>query len=206
MTKPTLIVFEGIDGSGKTTQARMLNDYLNANGVKSLYKHVFDSKAGKLLREVFIQNNFSNIVEILVLCATRQAFLDDFLDEKEGCDVIIIDRFFLSILAMQGTSDKDIKLIHYIRDSIWEDLPDAVVFYLNTSPAECKRRLNGKDKLDRIEGNSVAFHEKIFDRYVDLINSEQSAYTFDGNKDVKTIHRNIVDKAISVLGSRHKRR
>lgn len=121
MKRTQWIVFEGIDGSGKTTQAKMLNTYLKEKGVKSVYKHIFDSQAGNELRELFINNEFSNTVEILLLCAARQAFFDEIEREIHNFDVIVLDRFFLSILAMQGRTEKDIELINYIKDRILKD-------------------------------------------------------------------------------------
>lgn len=200
MNKPTWIVFEGIDGSGKTTQAKLLNEYLNRNGVKSLYKHVFDSKAGKLLREMFINNTFSNTVEILILCATRQAFLDQTVAEEEECDVLIIDRFFLSILAMQGKDDKDVALINYIRNSICNGRNRSIVFHLNTSPEECKNRLRRRGLRDRIEEKSIEFHRTVSERYSALLRNEENVYQFDGNSAIESVHRTIVDKTLLLLG------
>ncbi|SRR6266540_5081239 len=203
MNKPTWIVFEGIDGSGKTTQAKLLNEYLNRNGVKSLYKHVFDSKAGKLLREMFINNTFSNTVEILILCATRQAFLDEIVaaeEEEEECDVIIIDRFFLSILAMQGNDDDDIELINYIQNNICNGRNQSIVFHMNTSPEDCKNRLINRNIRDRIEEKGVEFHRMVSERYLTLLRNEENVYQFDGSGDIESIHRTIVDKTLLLLG------
>ncbi|MEV2264969.1 dTMP kinase [Nonomuraea africana] len=202
MNKPTWIIFEGIDGSGKTTQAKLLNDYLNRNGVKSSYRHVFDSKAGKLLREMFLGNTFSNTVEILMLCAARQAFLDETRATEDGeeYDVLIVDRFFLSILAMQGNDDADIDLINYIRGSISRGRDRSIVFHMNTSPENCKSRLVNRTIRDRIEGKGVEFHRMVFERYLALLSDEENAYQFDGDADIETVHRTIVDKTMSLLG------
>lgn len=192
-------MFEGIDGSGKTTQAKLLNDYLNRNGVRSRYKHVFDSEAGKLLREMFINNTFSNTVEILVLCAARQAFLDETAAEAEEFDVIIVDRFFLSILAMQGQDDEDVELINYIRNSICNGPDRSIVFHMNTSPEDCKRRLKSRDIRDRIEAKGVDFHRVVSERYLALLRDEDNVYHFDGDGDIEGIHRTIVDTTLHLL-------
>jgi dTMP kinase len=200
MNKPTWIVFEGIDGSGKTTQAKLLNAYLNKNGVKSLYKHVFDSEAGRLLRRMFIDNTFSNTVEILMLCAARQAFLDEIATEEEEYDVMIVDRFFLSILAMQGNDDEDIELIHSIQDNVCQGRDRHIVFHMNTSPEDCKNRLSARSVPDRIERKGVDFHQMVFDRYLTLLRDEENVYQFDGNGDVEAIHQAIVEKTLLLLG------
>ncbi len=200
MNKPTWIVFEGIDGSGKTTQAKLLNEYLNRKGVKSLYKHVFDSKAGKMLRAMFINNAFSNTVEILILCATRQAFLDEIAAEEGKYDVMIIDRFFLSILSMQGNGNKDTDLINYIQNNICDGRSQSIVFYMNTSPEECENRLRNKNIRDRIEEKDVGFHRIVFERYLELLRNQENVYQFDGNDDIERIHRTIVDTTLLLLG------
>ncbi len=198
--KPIWIVFEGIDGSGKTTQAKRLNEYLNKHGIKSLYKHVFDSRAGRMLREMFIGNAFSNTVEILILCAARQAFLDEIAAEAAGYDVLIVDRFFLSILAMQGNDDEAVGLINYIRDNICKGT-EHIVFHMRTSPEACKSRLKNRIVPDRIEEKGVEFHRTVFDRYLTLLSNEENVYHIDGDGDIDEIHKNIVGKTLLLLGT-----
>ena len=201
LDKPTWIVFEGIDGSGKTTQAKRLNEYLNNHGVKSLYKHVFDSRAGRLLREMFIDNTFSNTVEILILCAARQAFLDEIAAEEDEYDVLVVDRFFLSILAMQGNDNEDIGFINYIRGKICKGGREHIVFHMRTSPEVCKSRLKNRIVPDRIEEKGVEFHKLIFDRYLTLLRNEEDVHHIDGNGDIEEIHKSIVDKTLLLLGA-----
>jgi dTMP kinase len=201
MDKPRWIVFEGIDGSGKTTQAKRLNEYLNNHGVKSLYKHVFDSSAGRLLRGMFIDNSFSNTVEILILCAARQAFLDEVAAQADEYDVLIVDRFFLSILAMQGNDDEDIGLINYIQDNICNGGREHIVFHMRTAPEECKSRLKNRIVPDRIEEKGVEFHRVVFDRYLTLLRNAENVYHIDGGGDIEDIHRNIVDRTLLLLGT-----
>jgi len=199
MNQRTWIVFEGIDGSGKTTQAKLLNEYLLSRGVKSRYKHVFDTAAGKLLREMFINNTFSNTVEILILCAARQAFLDE-TAAAEDCDVMIIDRFFLSILAMQGRDDEDVALIRHLQNSICGGTGQSAVFYMNTSPEDCKSRLKSRGISDRIEETGVEFHRAVSERYLAFLRDEENVYQFDGNGDIERIHGTIVDRTLPLLG------
>ncbi|MGY4644292.1 dTMP kinase [Cellulomonas sp. URHB0016] len=201
MRKPIWIVFEGIDGSGKTTQAKLLDDYLNSHGVRSLYKHVFDTEAGRLLRGMFIENAFSNTVEILVLSAARQAFLDEMAALADDYDVLIVDRFFLSILAMQGVDDESVELIEHLRDSICEEWRDHVVFHVSTPPDDCSRRLQKRSARDRIEKKGVDFHQVVFDRYATLLSDEQNVRHIDGVGDVETIHRRVVASTLRLLGA-----
>jgi len=200
MSEPTWIVFEGIDGSGKTTQAKRLDEYLNSRGVRSLYKHVFDSEAGRQLRAMFLENIYSNAVEILILCAARQAFLDEIAGQVNDYDVLIVDRFFLSILAMQGNDDDDIELIRYIQDRVCAGR-EHVVFHMMTPPAHCKERLRNRIKPDRIEEKGVDFHAMVRERYLGLLDVLDNVHHIDGTGDVETIHEDIVGRTLALLGA-----
>lgn len=201
---PIWFVFEGIDGCGKTTQANLLNDYLNRNGIHSLYKHVFDTRPGILIRHLFLNNDFlSNTVEALLLCASRQAFLDELCDAVTDYDVIIVDRFFLSILAMQGVCEKDVNLVKYVRSNVCDIHGEIYLFYISTDTIEAKRRLNQRDVgKDRIEKMSNDFHEEVQKRYYTFLEQEKNVLYIDGNQDVLKVHKDIVLMSQKCL-SRH---
>lgn len=193
------IVFEGIDGSGKTTQAKKMANFYNNKGIKCLYKHIFDSKAGNIIREIFLNNEFSNTIEILLLCATRQALFDELKDEIKKYDLIIIDRMFLSILAMQGKSEGDKDLINYIKKYIFNCTLDVYTFYLNTSPKECRRRMLSRNITDRIEEKGLEFHKMVYNRYVDLLYEEKNVYIFNGELEEELLSIEIINTANEIL-------
>ena len=81
-------------------------------------------------------------------------------------DVIILDRLFLSILAMQGRNEKDIELINFIKKIIIKEKNQFLTFYMDTNPEECKCRLANKSSCDRIEEKGVKFHNIVYNRYI----------------------------------------
>ena len=97
------IVFEGIDGAGKSTQIRLLKDWLEANGfeVETLVEPT-DSKIGRLIREILqrpdSQEEDVQKVLALLFAADRMLIMDKLADESK---VIISDRSFISSLAYQ---------------------------------------------------------------------------------------------------------
>lgn len=199
MNQTVWIIFEGIDSSGKTTQAKMLNEFLCGKGIKSAYRHIFDSNAGRILRDVFINNSFGNTVEILLLCATRQAFLDEIDKERKNYDVIILDRYFLSIYAMQGKNESDIDLITYLKKFICKKNDILYTFFIDTAPDVCAKRLKQKSCCDRIEMRGLKFHTQVYDRYLMLLEKEKNVTIFDGSKDIILLHQEIIYRTLSII-------
>lgn len=199
VNKLKCIVFEGIDGSGKTTQAKMLCDYLCEIGIKCKYKHIFDSKAGAVIRDIFLNNEFSNTVEILLLCASRSAFFDEIHKEEDDVDVIILDRLYMSILAMQGKKENDIELISNIKDMTFNENCEFYTFYLDTNPQECSNRMHKRTTIDRIESKGVDFHKEVYDRYERLIKNTDNVYVFDGNSDIYSVQNSLRRKVLELI-------
>ena len=193
------IVFEGLDGSGKTTQAKKLCSFLRYKGLRCEYRHIFSSKAGNMIRDIFINNEFSNTVEILLLCASRIAFFDEIEEKKELLDIVILDRFYLSILAMQGQEKDDVDLIKHIKKNTVSENDVFYTFFLNTTPSKCMERLDKRHEIDRIERKGIDFHKKIYDRYLDLICEDDNLYVFDGNQDVQSVQNSIQRKVIEII-------
>ena len=200
LKKPIWIIFEGIDGSGKTTQAKLLSKYLNYIGIHTIYKHVFDSMAGVIIRDFYLEKDFlSNTVEALLLCASRQAFRDEMESEYTKYDIIIVDRFYLSILAMQGTNSKDIDLIQYIR-SRCDIQGNTYCLFINVNPSECQRRMmRDNTKRDRIELMGTQFHAEVFKRYQKLLQTEKNVTLIDGFGSIDEVHERVVEATKLIL-------
>ncbi len=200
MKRPFWIIFEGIDGSGKTTQAKLLSKYLNSIGINTIYKHVFDSVAGAIIRDFYLEKDFlSNTMEALLLCASRQAFLDEMEYECTKYDVIIVDRFYLSILAMQGTNGKDIDLIQYIRSRCGIS-GNTYCFFMNASPFECQKRMVcDNKKRDRIELMGTEFHAEVFKRYKKFLHTEKNVTLIDGSGSIDEVHERVIEATKQIL-------
>lgn len=187
------IVFEGIDGCGKTTQAEMLNNYLNNVGIKCLYTHVFDTEGGRCIRKLFIEDDeLNNATEILLLCTARQLYLDKLVSWMENYDVIITDRFFDSIYSMQGKNLSSIDLIATIEKAIMKNQPEYVQYYIDVPPEVCNMRMQLRGLPDRVEKKGVSFHRKVYERFKMQITQRKECYVIDGNRTEEAVFHDIV--------------
>ncbi|MDP8206552.1 MAG: dTMP kinase [Candidatus Electryonea clarkiae] len=132
MRKGALIVFEGIDGCGKTTQAGLLMSWLKEKGIRADYSfEPTDGQHGRKLRESFLGNERLSIEEELEL------FRLDRIDHvnnvilpglREGW-VLIVDRYYYSSIAYQGDSENNSYREIYDQMTSFSPIPDAVLLF-----------------------------------------------------------------------------
>ncbi len=157
MDRGILIVFEGIDGTGKSTQCRMLSELLTQNGIANISlaeptRGEWGMKIRKLLDEgrdgispeeelTWFINDRKEDVELNILPA---------LAEKK---VVLMDRYYFSTAAYQGALGFDPEIIKKDNE-IFAPQPDRVLIFLN-SPEECLKRIEssreGKSAFEKLD-------------------------------------------------------
>ena len=175
------ITFEGIDGCGKSTQARLLLEYMNNSGVETiLVREPGGTNISESIREILLHNSSSQMgdrTESLLMTASRAQLTQEVIVPNiDKGKFVIADRYSDSTLAYQGGGrNLDIEwLIELNNYATFTLLPD-ITFFVDIRPEEALRRLDS-DK-DRIEGEGIEFQtlvrktyqilaEKFNDRYV----------------------------------------
>ena len=137
------IVFEGIDGAGKSTQIQLLKEWLEANGfrVETLVEPT-DSEVGKFIREILQHPDSSSDryqkILALLFAADRMLIMDKLEDESK---IIISDRSFISSLAYQENMEWVEVLNKYAK------IPDLVLL-LDLDVKKSVARTSGKDTFE----------------------------------------------------------
>jgi len=166
--KGKFIVFEGIDGSGKTTQINELSKWIiGSNLIPKKNQLVITrepggTKLGKSIRSLLLdtskEKSPDSITELLLYAADRSQHVNEIIRPtlNKG-DWVISDRFCGSTLAYQGYGRKlDIKLIKDLETIATQGISPDITFLLDVPVEESvKRRLNRKD--DRIEKEGIEF-------------------------------------------------
>lgn len=155
------IVFEGIDGAGKSTQINLLKYWLEENGfdVETVVEPT-DSKVGKLIREI-LQRQDATTDRIqktlgLLFAADRMLIMDKLNDDSK---VILSDRSFISSLAYQEPADWIKQINKYAKE------PDLVLLL----DVDVKTSVNRCSKKDEFENEE--FLSKVKANYLDLISN-----------------------------------
>jgi len=146
-----LITFEGIDGAGKTTQAKKLWEHLKKSGRKTtLYREPGGEPVSERLREIIIHSDLTVQGELLLFEAARAELVHRKIkpDLEEGFTVIL-DRFTDSTLAYQGYGRGiDINLIKELNNFATGGLRPDITFLLDIDPLSALERLERKNRFE----------------------------------------------------------
>ena len=197
LNKNYFITFEGIDGSGKSTQANLLIDRLSSLNIENLFlREPGGTTISEEIRTVLLNNRkdeMSSRTEAMLMCASRaQLTKDIIIPEMKAGKWIIADRFSDSTLAYQGGGrgiDLDwlIRLNEFATYGIEPDL----TFYIDIDPEVGFQRR--KDLAsDRIENAGVEFQRSIRKKYLEIVNNfSDRIVKVDGNLSVEDISKFI---------------
>ncbi|MDP8267696.1 MAG: dTMP kinase [Candidatus Tenebribacter davisii] len=198
MNKSLFITFEGIEGCGKSTQAKMLHDYLIEKGEKVfLTREPGGPKISEEIRDILLSINNKEMLpetEVLLYMASRSQHTGEWIiPELAKGNIVISDRYYDSTFAYQGAARKiDGKLIDIIRRYATFDLIPDITLLVDLPEEIGLSRILAKD-ADRLEQESMEFHKKVREGFLDMASKEPDRFfVLDGEKSIKEIHNDII--------------
>lgn len=197
------ITFEGIDGSGKSTQILLLREYLVKNGHKVVtLREPGGTELSEYIRAVLLNKKLevSDISELLLFQAARADLVKTIVQPSlEQGRIVLSDRYFDSTTAYQGYGRGiDMEVIKKSNQiGCLGVLPD-MTFYLKIERSVGQNRDIEKDR-DRMELSGDEFYDKVIHGYDELAKNEKRFVTIDGNQEVKAIHAIVVEKVEKLI-------
>ena len=190
------IVFEGLDGSGKTTQISLLSQYLKKRGVVCCCtKEPSDGPIGALVRGAVRGSiEFEPESMALLFAADRAEHLAaEICPALAKGEIVLCDRFLLSNLAYQGTQISMKDIISFNKYNL-RPVPDITIF-IDTEPAECtKRIINTRVEMEIYDG--IEYASRIRTQYFSafqLLDNYMKVVVIDGNKNEKDVFSRILE-------------
>ncbi|MBW6514352.1 MAG: dTMP kinase [Candidatus Syntrophosphaera sp.] len=204
--KGLFITFEGIEGSGKSTQMRLLADLLAGRDLPVLLtREPGGPPIAEKIRAILLDTEHGAMLpetELLLYSASRVQHTGEWIlpAMKEG-KIVLCDRYYDSTFAYQGAARfQDLEFIRLLTEfATFRTVPD-LTFLLDLPVEQGLARITGR-QLDRLEQENVSFHERVRQQYLELARIHASRYiVLDGTLSKGEVHQAIANHVLSQLG------
>lgn len=192
------ITFEGIEGSGKSTQLELCADIFSKKNIPFiLTKEPGGTDLGKTIRQWLLDPKTSfkhKYSEVLLFIADRLEHVETVIKPAlEENKIVLCDRYKDSTLAYQLAGRQlDKTLISYL-NNLTELNPTITLFYDCPVHVGLERAKN-RAKLDRFEDEDIAFHNRIYTHYHHLLKKEPKRFIkINANQDIQTVHKSTLE-------------
>ena len=206
MKSGIFITFEGIDGSGKSTQAKALASSLKKNGIDNiLTREPGGSSGAEIIRKLLVEGDpskWSPETEMLLFTAARRDHLEKTIEPslREG-KIVISDRYVDSTRVYQGVTRGDLRqTVDKLHKLMISKEPD-LTFIIDMDPQEALYRGLARDSgEDRFEDFGLEFQLKLRNGFLDLKNSfTERCHIIDGSKTSQQISLEIFNIVNNIL-------
>ena len=199
------ITFEGPDGSGKSTIIQKVYDYLIENNYDVIKtREPGGSPIAEKIRNLILDTENTEMgyrTEALLYAASRAQHVEEtILPALNENKIVLCDRFLISSLAYQGVGrDLGIENVRKINEfAINGVFPDFVLFF-DVDPITTLKRKFSLDTADRLEKEGNNFHERVYNGYKEILNSEKNIEIIDATQSVE----DVFSQCIKVLKRRN---
>ena len=202
MSNKPVVVFEGIECSGKSLHVKNICKFLKKKGIPYIcLREPGGSKNSEIIRKLILnkKSNFNRYTDLFLYSASRSENIKE-LKKFYKKRIIIIDRFTDSTIAYQHFGlGVDLNLIKKIHNVILNDFKIDFTFLNIVNETNMLQRLKKRNKLNRYDTFNVKFYKKVQKGFLTLAKKKPNKYKIiNSNLDMK-INKDIILKKISEL-------
>ena len=198
MYKKPIIVFEGIEGSGKTSHINFVSKYLKKKKIDFIkIREPGGSKNSEKIRKLILNNrsDFNKDTDLLLYLAARSEnikLLNKFYKKK----IILIDRFSDSTIAYQHYGfGVNLNLIKSLNNHLLKNFKVTFTFLNIVNKNNMLKRLKIRKKLNRYDKFKFSFYKKVQDGFLKLAKNKSKKYLIvDSNLDIKLNKKLIINQ------------
>ena len=199
MYKKPIIVFEGIEGSGKSVHITNVANYLKKKGRNFIkIREPGGSPNSEKIRKLILSNksNFNKITDLLLYLAARNENLVNIIKKNYGKKIILIDRFIDSTLAYQHYGmNIDRNFIKIINNHLLKNIKVSFTFLNLVSNKNMKLRLNQRKNLNRYDKFNMLFYKRVQSGFIKIANKNKKKYLkINSNLNILTNKKTIINK------------
>ena len=209
MKKGLFISIEGGEACGKSTQVKLLKEYIDSLPNKDDFIFIREPGGTPLGEEIrkllldYTENKPLPMTELLLFCASRHQIVEEVIKPAlaEG-KTVIADRFYDSTVAYQSAARgiMSIPNILNLTKLVIGDLKPDKTFYFKLEPEEAFKRKSNCGPLDRIELEGMEFHQKVAQGYDYMADLEKDRFIIiDASKSIEDVHHQMMNEFKSLL-------
>ncbi|MCB0017026.1 MAG: dTMP kinase [Anaerolineales bacterium] len=193
------VTFEGSEGSGKSTQLRLLVEYLQAQGREIVVtREPGGTQIGEQIRDILhdVANTaMTSEAEILLYSAARAQLVREVIRPALAAGKLVLsDRYYDSTYAYQGYGrGLDLTMLRHVTQLATGGLkPDLTIFFDLSVERGLARRVAGGDEMNRMDQQQMAFYERVYAGYQELVTAEPERWhVVDGDRPVGAIQAEV---------------
>ena len=203
MYKKLVIVFEGIEGSGKTSHCNFVSNYLRKKKINHLkIREPGGSKNSEKIRKLVLNNksNFQKNTDLLLYLASRSENIKE-LKKHYKKKIILIDRFIDSTIAYQHYGlGVNLSLIKMINKELVKNFKVNFTFLNIVNKKNMKKRLKKRKKLNRYDKFNYKFYKKVQNGFLNIAKKKKKYYQIiDSNLDINHNKEFIINKIDNLI-------
>ena len=188
------IVFEGIDGSGKTTQAELLAEKLTSIQQSNIIiREPGGTPLGESIRKELKSNpNLDPVTQLFLFSACRTELIKDVINPNlEEGHIVICDRYIFSTIAYQGHAEGlNIAYIENMIDLSTGGLTPDIVIFIDT-PVEIAKKRRENETNDYYDRKDIDYYVRTREGYISMASSSVNWVTHDGSKEPDELAKSI---------------
>ena len=207
------ITLEGIEGSGKTTQAKHIVKFLQSRGHDCVItREPGGTKIGQKIRAILLDPESKDIdplTELLLYTADRAQHIKEFVNPNLSAGkTVLCDRYFDATVVYQGFArELDIGLINRLHKLIFDDLKPDITILLDLPPemglSRAWKQIESGARIEvetRFEEETLSFHEKVRSGYLELARLEPERFrVIDASNDEQQVRKEIIKTLYKIL-------
>jgi len=203
MSKKPIIVFEGIEGSGKSHHISVVSRYLNKKKISHIkIREPGGNPNSEKIRKLILNNksNFNKNTDLLLYMAARSENID-IIKKSFNKKIILIDRFIDSTIAYQHYGmGVDINLIKTLNNHLLKNINVSFTFLNTVNQKNLKERLKMRKSLNRYDKFDISFYKKVQNGFLKLSKIKKKKYQLiNSNLDIEhnqALILNQIDKLV----------
>ena len=201
--KKPLIIFEGIEGTGKTTLINHVSRFLNKKKIHHIkIREPGGNKNSELIRKLILnkKSKFNSFTDLMLYFASRSENIEKIINKYYNKKIILIDRFTDSTLAYQhyGMGLNKFLIIN-INKILLKKIKPRIIFLNLVNEKNLKKRLNLRKKKNRYDNFKIGFYKKVQNGFLKLSKNKRNYILINSNKNLSDNKKKVLKKIIQLL-------